>query len=64
MKSLNVYINEAWGGVKQQSIKADIEAWCDEMGIKKYNVNDIKGDPIEIQDKEKGTFRYSKHTIS
>ena len=26
--------------------------------IKKYNVNDIKGDPIEIQDKEKGTFRY------
>jgi uncharacterized membrane protein YedE/YeeE len=26
--------------------------------IKKYNLNDIKGDPIEIQDKEKGTFRY------
>lgn len=26
--------------------------------IKKYKVNDIKGNPIEIQDKEKGTFRY------
>lgn len=26
--------------------------------IKKYKLNDIKGNPIEIQDKEKGTFRY------
>ena len=26
--------------------------------IKKYNVKDVKGLPIVIQDKEKGTFRY------
>lgn len=26
--------------------------------IKKYNVKDVKGIPIVIQDKEKGTFRY------
>lgn len=26
--------------------------------IKKYKFKDIKGNPIEIQDKEKGTFRY------
>ena len=29
----------SWKGVKQQSIKADIEAWCEEMGIKKYTIN-------------------------
>ena len=39
MKNLNIYINEAWSGVKQQSIKADIEAWCDDMGIKNYTIN-------------------------
>lgn len=26
--------------------------------IKRNKLNDIKGNPIEIQDKEKGTFRY------
>ena len=40
MKNLNTYINEAWSGIKQQSIKADIEAWCDDMGIKNYTIND------------------------
>ena len=40
MKSLNVYINEAWSGVKQQSLKSDIEAWCNEMGIEDYTIND------------------------
>ena len=40
MKKINIYITEAWSGVKQQSIKADIEAWCEEMGIKKYTIND------------------------
>ena len=39
MKTLNTYINEAWSGVKQQSIKADIEAWCEEVGIKDYTIN-------------------------
>ena len=40
MKNLNNYINEAWGGVKKQSLKADMEAWCEEMGIKRYTIND------------------------
>ena len=39
MKHINVYINEAWSGVKQQSIKADIEAWCEEMDIEEYTIN-------------------------
>ena len=30
----------SWSRVKQQSIKADIEAWCDEMGIEHYTIND------------------------
>ena len=29
----------SWSGVKKQSIKADIEAWCDEMGIQNYTIN-------------------------
>ena len=29
----------SWKGVKQQSIKADIEAWCEEMGIEDYTIN-------------------------
>ena len=29
----------SWSGVKKQSIKAEIEAWCDEMGIKNYTIN-------------------------
>ena len=39
MKSLNNYINEAWSGVKKQSFKAEIEAWCEEMGIENYTIN-------------------------
>ena len=39
MKNLNNYIHEAWSGVKKQSLKAEIEAWCDEMGIKNYTIN-------------------------
>ena len=49
MKKLNNYIVEAWSGVKQQSLKSDIEAWCDEMGIRNYTINskgeiDVDGD--------------------
>ena len=29
----------SWNGVKKQSIKAEIEAWCQEMGIEKYTIN-------------------------
>ena len=39
MIKLNKYINEAWSGVKTQSIKAEIEAWCEEMGIRNYTIN-------------------------
>ena len=39
MKKLNNYIVEAWSGVKQQSLKSDIEAWCEEMGMKNYTIN-------------------------
>ena len=39
----------SWGRVKQQSIKADIEAWCEEMEIENYTINsqgeiDVNGD--------------------
>ena len=38
----------SWSGVKKQSIKADIEAWCDEMDIRNYTINsqgeiDVRG---------------------
>ena len=39
MIKLNTYINEAWSGVKKQSLKADIEDWCEDMGIEKYTIN-------------------------
>ena len=39
MIKLNKYINEAWSGVKQQSLKQDIEAWCEKMGIENYTIN-------------------------
>ena len=49
MKTLNNYITEAWSGVKRQSIKAEVEAWCEEMGIRNYTINskgeiDVDGD--------------------
>ena len=40
MIKLNTYINEAWGGMKQHSLKSTIETWCDEMGIQNYTIND------------------------
>ena len=56
MKNLNNYIIEAWSGVKKQSIKAEIEAWCEEMGIKNYTINskgeiDVNGN-IDLADKD------------
>ena len=29
----------SWSRVKQQSLKAEIEAWCEEMGIENYTIN-------------------------
>ena len=39
MIKLNNYINEAWSGVKKHTNNAEIEAWCEEMGIKNYTIN-------------------------
>ena len=39
MKKLNTYIVEAWSGVKKQSLKVEIENWCEEMGIENYTIN-------------------------
>ena len=39
MIKLNNYINEAWSGVKKYTNNAEIEAWCDEVGIKNYTIN-------------------------
>ena len=30
----------SWNGVKIQTNNADIEAWCEEMGIENYTIND------------------------
>ncbi len=48
----------SWSGVKKQSIKADIEAWCDEMDIRNYTINsqgeiDVRGN-VMLQN---GLFR-------
>ena len=40
MKNLNIYITEAWSGVKKHTNNAEIEAWCDKIGVRKYNIND------------------------
>ena len=50
MIKLNTYINEAWSGVKKQSLKADIEDWCEDMGIENYIIND-KGE-IDVEGTE------------
>ena len=39
MIKLNTYINEAWGGVKQQTHNAEIETWCKANNIKNYTIN-------------------------
>ena len=39
MINLNNYIIEAWSGVKRQTNNAEIEVWCEEMGIKDYTIN-------------------------
>ena len=29
----------SWNGVKKQSLKVEIEAWCEEMDIRNYTIN-------------------------
>ena len=62
MIKLNNYITESWNGVKKQTNKADIEAWCDEMGIKKYTINsqgeiDVDGG-VNLRSKSFKVFPY------
>ena len=58
----------SWNGVKKQSIKADIEAWCDEMGIENYNVNskgeiDVDGDvDLDRTDFKELPYKFGKVT--
>ena len=40
MIKLNNYINEAWNGVKKHTNNTDIKAWCEDMGIQNYTIND------------------------
>ena len=47
MINLNNYIAEAWSGVKKHTNNANIEAWCDEMLIENYIIND-KGE-IDVE---------------
>ena len=39
MKTLNNYIHEAWSGVKKHTNNAEIEAWCEGVGIENYTIN-------------------------
>ena len=39
MKKLNVYVAEAWSGVKKHTNIENIKAWCEDMGIKNYTIN-------------------------
>ena len=68
MKKLNHYINEAWSGVKKQSLKSDIEAWCEEMGIEKYTINskgeiDVNGG-VDLSKKDFEELPYKFGSVS
>ena len=39
MKTINIYINEAWAGVKKQSYEQEIKSLCEEMNIRNYTIN-------------------------
>ena len=56
MKKLSNYVVEAWSSVKKYTNNAEIEAWCDEMGIEKYTINskgeiDVSGS-VHLQEKD------------
>jgi hypothetical protein len=68
MIKLNKYINEAWGGVKKQSLKQEIESWCEDMGIKNYTINskgeiDVDGDvDLDENDFKKLPYKFGRVT--
>ena len=58
----------SWNGVKKQSIKADIEAWCEEMGIDDYSINsqgeiDVEGG-VNLSDENFKELPYKFGTIN
>ena len=68
MKNLNTYINEVWSGVKKQSLKAEIEAWCEKMGIEDYTINDkgeidVDGD-VSLNNKDFKELPYKFGTVT
>ena len=68
MKNLNKYIIESWSGVKQQSLKSNIEAWCEEMGIENYTINsqgeiDVNGD-VNLRNKDLKELPYKFGRVS
>ena len=51
----------SWSGVKKQSHDQEIKSWCEEMSIKKYNINsqgeiDVDG-CVEFEFKENNDFK-------
>ena len=67
MIKLNTYINEAWSGVKKHTTLSDIEAWCEEMGIKNYTINsqgeiDVDGN-VYINNKDFKELPYKFGTV-
>ena len=68
MKTLNVYIVEAWSGVKKQSYEQEIKSWCDEMKIENYTINsqgeiDVKGSvDLDDMDFEELPYKFGKVT--
>ena len=58
----------SWSGVKRQSIKAEMEAWCEEMGIKNYTINsqseiDVKGG-VDLQYSDFKELPYKFGTVT
>ena len=56
----------SWNGVKKQVNKAEIEAWCDEMGIENYTINskgeiDVNGDvDLDNMDFEELLYKFGR----
>ena len=58
----------SWSGVKQQVNKAEIEFWCEEMGIKKYTINskgeiDVDGN-VDLSKKDFKELPYKFGTVT
>ena len=58
----------SWSGVKKHTNNAEIEAWCEEMGIKKYTINsqgeiDVDGGVnLDYKDFKELPYKFGKVT--